>query len=326
MNPENRKKIASISLDLDNKWSYMKTHGDTGWEKFPSYFDILIPQVLSLLDELGLKITFFVVGQDAVLDKNRNFLQEITSRGHEVGNHSFHHEPWLHLYSFEELKKEVLDAEDAILNVIGQKPVGFRGPGFSWNNHLLEILEENDYMYDATTLPMYIGPLARLYYFWSSHLSKQEKKERKDLYGSFKDGLRPVKPYLWQLPSGKELLEIPVTTMPIFKIPLHLSYLLYINRFSKTLMFGYLKFGNSLCKITKTSISFLLHPLDFLSGAQVPELNFFPGMKLNVEDKLDIFRRVITILSHKFELVNMSTHAKFLKHNKKLKIIEVKNG
>jgi peptidoglycan-N-acetylglucosamine deacetylase len=25
------KPIASLSLDLDNKWSYMKTHGDPGW-------------------------------------------------------------------------------------------------------------------------------------------------------------------------------------------------------------------------------------------------------------------------------------------------------
>ncbi len=34
--PENKmsKKIASLSLDLDNKWSYMKTHGDAGWETF----------------------------------------------------------------------------------------------------------------------------------------------------------------------------------------------------------------------------------------------------------------------------------------------------
>ena len=26
------KPIASLSLDLDNKWSYMKTHGDAGWD------------------------------------------------------------------------------------------------------------------------------------------------------------------------------------------------------------------------------------------------------------------------------------------------------
>ena len=62
--------MASLSLDLDNQWSYMKTHGDSGWESFPSYLDTFIPLVLDLLNHLNLKITFFIVGQDAALKKN----------------------------------------------------------------------------------------------------------------------------------------------------------------------------------------------------------------------------------------------------------------
>ncbi|MEW6003591.1 MAG: polysaccharide deacetylase family protein, partial [Nitrospirota bacterium] len=92
------KPLASISLDLDNQWSYMKTHGDSGWAAFPSYLDIFIPQILDILDRIDLKITFFIVGQDAALDKNGDVLKLLTERGHEAGNHSFHHEPWLHLY------------------------------------------------------------------------------------------------------------------------------------------------------------------------------------------------------------------------------------
>ena len=42
--------IASLSLDLDNKWSYMKTHGDAGWDSYPSYIDTFVPRVLEFLD------------------------------------------------------------------------------------------------------------------------------------------------------------------------------------------------------------------------------------------------------------------------------------
>src|SRR6476620_1543485 len=63
--------IASLSLDLDNKWSYLKTHGDRGWEGFPSYLDRVVPRTLDLFDELGLRITVFVVGQDAALAGNQ---------------------------------------------------------------------------------------------------------------------------------------------------------------------------------------------------------------------------------------------------------------
>ncbi len=38
--------LASISLDVDNLWSYMKTHGDAGWEQRPSYYDVFFGTAL----------------------------------------------------------------------------------------------------------------------------------------------------------------------------------------------------------------------------------------------------------------------------------------
>lgn len=316
------KPFASISMDLDNQWSYMKTHGDAGWEKYPSYLDVLVPYVLDVLDRWNLKITFFIVGQDAAMEKNKEMLKLIVKKGHEVGNHSFHHEPWLHLYAKDRLKREVLKSEKCIIDATGQKPVGFRGPGFSWSPDLIEILVENDYLYDASTLPTYIGPLARMYYFWTSNLNEEEKDQRKELFGSIRDGLRPVNAHIWQKTPRAKLLEIPVTTIPIIKTPFHLSYLLYLSRFSQDLMFCYLLIAIGLCKLTRTEPSFLLHPLDLLGSEQVPELAFFPGMDLSKEHKLAVFNSVIETMSTHFRLVNMSTHAKSLLSDNTLKVIQ----
>ncbi|MFX0201820.1 MAG: polysaccharide deacetylase family protein [Candidatus Hodarchaeota archaeon] len=313
---------ASLSLDLDNQWSYMKTHGDTGWEKFPSYFDLVVPSILDILERLNLKITFFIVGQDAALEKNRDFLKLIADRGHEVGNHSFHHECWLHLYRKDQIRKEIIQAEDEIYRATGQKPIGFRGPGFVWGPDLLGVLAENGYMYDASILPTYLSPLARIYYFWKSNLTKKEKEQRKKIFGTFKDSKRPVKPFLWQLNSNETLLEIPVTTMPIIKVPFHLSYLLFLSRFSTELMVLYLKIAIALCRITNTEPSFLLHPLDFLSNDKVPALAFFPGMDLNSERKAELFNKVINMLSNYFNLVDMSTHAESIFKGDLIKVIQ----
>ena len=106
------KPTASLSLDLDNKWSYMKTHGDPGWSQHPSYLDVVVPRSLEMLQELGIAITYFVVGQDAAIEANHGALKSISDAGHEIGNHSFHHEPWLHLYSEEKLKDELTQAQD----------------------------------------------------------------------------------------------------------------------------------------------------------------------------------------------------------------------
>jgi hypothetical protein len=317
------KTLASLSLDLDNQWSYMKIHGDPGWEKYPSYFDVFLPHVLDLLDRWSLKITFFIVGLDAAMDKNREYLKEITNRGHEVGNHSYNHESWLHKYSTCELKKEVLNADRQISRITGMQPVGFRGPGFSWSKNLLEVLAECNYRFDASVLPTYIGPLARRYYFWKSDLNPDEKKERNELFGSTKNGFQPVKPYTWQLCSGQKITEIPVTTIPIVKTPFHLSYLLYLSRFSTFLMRFYLSMAIYLCKATGISPSYLLHPLDLIGGDMLKSLSFFPGMDLSSNNKIRVFNLVIGDLSRHFKLTSMSIHADYILKNENLKTVRV---
>jgi len=134
------KPIASLSLDLDNKWSYMKTHGDAGWDEYPSYLDVVVPRFLSVLDARSLRMTVFVVGQDASRDENHEALASVSAAGHEIGNHSFNHEPWLHLYSEQDLVSELARTEEHLERVTGQCPIGFRGPGFSFSETLLKVL------------------------------------------------------------------------------------------------------------------------------------------------------------------------------------------
>lgn len=313
-----KKPIASISLDLDNQWSYMKIHGDEGWDKYPSYFNIFVPHVLNVLDELDLKITFFIVGKDTESEENRKYLRMITERGHEVGNHSYNHESWLQTYSYEKIEKEIRDAEEAIENVTGQRTIGFRGPGFSWSKDLLKVLESRGYKFDASTLPTYLGPLARMYYFKKSDLSKEEKKARKELFGKFSEGFRKLKPYKWDLGNGKSITEMPVTTMPVFKLPFHLSYLIYIGNISMGLMKFYLNFAIRMCKITNTPISFLLHPLDLIGGDQITQLAFFPGMNISSTKKVEVFKNVIRSLSANYNMVSMLKHLDYIEANKKM--------
>ncbi|MEO7834307.1 MAG: polysaccharide deacetylase family protein [Ginsengibacter sp.] len=312
-----KKLMASISLDLDDQWSYMKIHGDKGWEKFPSYLDVVIPVVLDVLDKLKIKITFFIVGQDAAIEKNHQVLKMIVERGHEVGNHSFHHESWLQSYSADKIEEEIIKAEESIFIATGQRPKVFRGPGFSWSNDLLMVLKKRNYIFDASLLPTYISPLMRQYYFWKSTLSKEEKESRKELFGSFKEGFYPLKPFFWKFKNNEQLLEIPVTTIPFLKIPFHQSYLLYISNVSLRLMKLYLKFAIFMCKTTQTQPSFLLHPLDLIGEDHVPELAFFPGMNIKSEQKLKVFENVMYILKDNFELVTMTEFATSLPSNLK---------
>lgn len=299
---------AALSLDLDNKWSYMKTHGDPGWDTFPSYLDLVVPRALDMLAELKLRITFFLVGQDAAMPANAEPISRIARAGHEIGNHSFHHEPWMHRRPEEEIDAELARAEESIEAVTGQRPRGFRGPGFTQSAELLRTLVRRGYAYDASSLPTFIGPLARSYYFHTAKLTEREMREREDLFGSFSDGFRPNRQHRIETEQGP-IAEIPTTTFPGLRLPFHISYVLYIATISPELALAYFRTALLLCKATGTVPSVLLHPLDFLSARECPELSFFPAMLLDPGQKRTILYAALSMLARQFETLPLTNVA-----------------
>jgi hypothetical protein len=273
----------------------------------------VVPRILNFLKERNLVITVFIVGQDAALEKNQAVLKSLAEAGHEIGHHSFNHEPWYHINTEEQIETEIAHAEESIENVTGRKPIGFRGPGFSVSQTVIDVLIRHGYLYDASTLPTYIGPLARLYYFMTARLNKAEKRQRDNLFGSLQDGFRSVKPYLWpqkNAGSGRQMVEIPVTTMPIIKIPFHVSYIIYIGSFSPALALLYFKFALGMCRLTGTHPSLLLHPLDFLGREDIKELAFFPAMNLSKDEKLKLVGEVLRVYADHFRVGTMQEHAR----------------
>jgi peptidoglycan-N-acetylglucosamine deacetylase len=308
MGMNTNKPIASLSLDLDNKWSYMKTHGDSGWEAYPSYLEVLIPRILTFFKAHNLTITFFIVGQDAALKKNHDLLKAIADAGHEVGNHSYHHEPWMHLYSPEQVEVEIARAEDEIENATGQRPVGFRAPGYSLSRTALSVLARKGYLYDASTFPSLLAPLARSYYFTTAKFNAEQRHERAMLGGTLRDALRPIKPYRWQMETAT-VIEIPVTTMPLIRTPIHVSYLFGLVCFSRDFAYHYFNMALKLCSLTGTAPSLLLHPTDFLGCDDVSELFFIPGMSLPSGEKLEFVSHILRRLSDQFTVLKLQQHA-----------------
>ncbi|MEZ6137382.1 MAG: polysaccharide deacetylase family protein [Pirellulaceae bacterium] len=306
-----KKLDADLSLDLDNKWAYLRTHGDERWESLPSYLPFVVPHILQTLQQLDLTITFFIVGQDAELSINDEALTSIAEAKHEIANHSFSHEPWLQRYSHEQLGEEFERTEAALAKYAKHPLVGFRAPGYSLSGDVLEMLCERGYQYDCSTLPTYLGPAARAYYIFKSSFSKDQAQDRKDLFGSFSDGFRSLRPYYWSTPAG-EILELPVSTIPIVRTPFHFSYLHYLSQFSKLASRMYLAMALTVCKLTRTSPSLLLHPLDFLGADEVPELDFFPGMRQSGDTKRKYVANALRGYSRAFNVLPMMRRAEQL--------------
>lgn len=305
------RRIASLSLDLDNEWSYLRTHGDPEWQSYPTYLDRVVPIALNTLDALRTRITFFIVGRDAADPRHAEVMEVLGESAHELGNHSYEHLPWLHRYRRDDLAEELTLAHEAIAAATGRAPTGFRGPGFSLSSSTLEVLADLGYRFDATTLPTWIGPLARRYYFRAAgDLTQREREERSALFGSARDGLQRNTPYRWDL-GGRELIEVPVTTFPGLRTPFHVSYLLYLSEVSPRLADAYLAGALRACVARGRGPSVLLHPLDFLGGDEVGSLAFFPGMGMPGAEKRNRVRRYLERLADVFMVVPVGEHASF---------------
>lgn len=297
---------AALSLDLDNLWSYLKIRGDERWRSYPTYLPRVVPLVLDQLRRTGQRITFFLVGTDAERAENHDALRSIVAAGHDVGNHSHRHESWMQRYSAHEMHEELERSENAIAAATGVRTKGFRAPGFGVSDELVRVLAERGYRYDASTLPTFIGPLARAYYFRHASLTPHQRSERATLFGAWSDGLRPNRPHAVGAPP---MLELPVTVMPLLRTPFHVSYLLYLASYSRRAALAYFRGALALCKLSKTMPSLLLHPLDFLGMGEAEGLEFFPAMTIPGAHKRAFVADVLAEYARSFDVVAMDAFA-----------------
>jgi Polysaccharide deacetylase len=299
--------VASVSVDLDNLWAYLKTHGDPDWSRLPSFLPTAVPRLLGVLGAHRVTATFFAVGMDVEREDGARAVADVSAWGHEVANHSYRHEPWLHRYSRAELETELARTEEAIAAAGAPRPVGFRGPGYSISPDLLAVLAERGYTYDASVLPTWIGPLARAFHNRTAP-SARAGEPRDELFGGFSRVLAPNRAHRWRLADGTHLLELPVTTMPLLRVPIHGAYVLQLHAISPRLARAYFATAIRLCRSLGVNPSLLVHPTDVLGGTEAPGMEFFPGMAVPAEQKIALLDWMLATLCRHFDVVGTGRH------------------
>ena len=131
------------------------------------------PEVLDLLDEAGVKATFFVIAERAA--QHAGLVREMVRRGHDVQNHSHRHRHVFSLRGPRALAREIGRAQALLSDLTGQAPHCFRAPAglrnplldpvlhrmglhlVSWTRRGFDTCEGNP----ARVLNRLIGPQAR---------------------------------------------------------------------------------------------------------------------------------------------------------------------
>jgi len=160
------------------------------WSGYPSRVARSTGRILDILDEMGVKATFFVLGW--IAEHHPGVVREICGRGHEIASHGYSHR-LVYEQTPEEFREDIVRAKKVTEDVTGGPVLGYRAPSYSitlkslW---ALDILIEEGFLYDSSIFPIY-----------------------HDRYGYPEFGRFPK---MVNGKGGTSLLEIPLTTARIF--------------------------------------------------------------------------------------------------------------
>lgn len=135
----------------------------------------VIPDMLDILDEYNIKITFFVTGKWA--ERNPDLLRKMYIRGHEIQSHGYSHKLCSQVTA-SEVENEIDKASSIILRIIGKKPHIFAPPSGDFDENTINLCEKKGYLislWSADTTDWREGSTADIIY---------DRITKKDLNGA----------------------------------------------------------------------------------------------------------------------------------------------
>jgi polysaccharide deacetylase family protein (PEP-CTERM system associated) len=182
--------VLLLSIDFED-WHQLvhRRLGRSDWDRRGPALERQTQTVLDLLDELGAKATFFVLGMTAA--RYPDLVRDVVARGHELASHGHAHE---RVYDLERdgFRADLERGLEAVEAAGGVRPTGYRAPAFSITRDApwaYEVLAELGFEYDS-----------------SQYDSPRIPRRLESI---------PRTPYRLRTESGSELWELPVASARI---------------------------------------------------------------------------------------------------------------
>jgi polysaccharide deacetylase family protein (PEP-CTERM system associated) len=179
-----------LSFDFED-WHQLvhRRLGLPGWDARGPALERQTAAILALLDELGVRATFFLLGMTA--ERYPDLVRKLAARGHDLACHGYEHGRVFE-QTPDEFRRDVERSTELIESLAGRRPQGYRAPAFSINRDTTwayEVLCDLGFRYDSSQydsprVPNRIQPV-------------------------------PAGPYRLTLPSGREIWELPPTVWRI---------------------------------------------------------------------------------------------------------------
>ena len=272
-------------------------HVNTFYEKWAGRYDYLsepTTRVLNLLDDFGIKCTFFVVAD--IVNKYPGLVEKIHDCGHEIACHGLYHECHIHpktkepLITTDSFISKISEAKSILEEITGSKILGYRAPNALFGEWMYDILSLLGFKYDSSIM--------------SNSIVKKYSITKKDV---------PSHPYqVNNVPNSFYEFPLAYWNLCGFKFPA--SGGPYLRFFGSNLMLNGIHQS-----LQRGHTVFYFHPLD-ISHETFPKLGknrpFYWAIKGKIIEKR--IRHIISNLSEETELTTLENMYHELLVNKSL--------
>lgn len=181
--------VNAMTIDVEDYFQVSALESCIGrdeWERMPRRVEANTDRILAMLDQRGIKATFFVLGW--IAERHPALVRRIVAQGHEVASHGYAHKR-ITQQTPAAFRRDVTRAKSLLEDISGQAVAGYRAPSYSIGSGTLwalDVLAAAGYRYSSSIFPI-----------------------RHDLYGM------PNAPRFPFYPQARGILEIPVTTVSV---------------------------------------------------------------------------------------------------------------
>ncbi|MES2337593.1 MAG: XrtA system polysaccharide deacetylase [Pseudomonadota bacterium] len=181
----------ALSVDVEDWFqvgAFERTIDRADWDTLDSRVEANTDAVLDLFAEAGVKATFFTLGWVAA--RKPALIRRIADAGHEVASHGWDHQR-VFTFNADQFRDDLSLARRTLEDAGGVAVTGYRAPSFSIDTRTPwahAVLAEAGYTYSSSVAPL-----------------------RHDHYGWVDAPKRAYRPL-----ADSNLIELPVTTMPVF--------------------------------------------------------------------------------------------------------------
>ena len=148
----------AFTIDVEDYFqvgAFVRTIPVSDWDKWEFRAEANTEKILQILDETGVKGTFFILGW--IAEKVPQLVKRIAACGHTVASHGLWHQ-LVYTQSEAEFREDVSAARKMLQDLSGQEVVSYRAPSFSitkktpWAHR---VLVEEGYLYDSSVFPIH---------------------------------------------------------------------------------------------------------------------------------------------------------------------------